>query len=207
MSMKAAVHRPELHQRLTKDEINACPLVRWSGPVQVVSTAEALAAAAEHLAAERLLGFDTETRPSFRKGESHPPALLQLACESVVFIFQLHRIGLPASLRALLADPAILKAGVAPARDLRELQQLAFFEPAGFVDLARMAKEAGFQNHGLRGLAAALLGCRIAKGARTSNWAQATLNPAQIGYAATDAWLGRELYRRLLQLPAIHSSR
>jgi ribonuclease D len=200
MAMKSAPHRAEPIRRITKDEINACPLVRWNGPVQVIGTAEALAGAVERLAAERLLGFDTETRPAFRKGESHPPALLQLAGETEVFIFQLRHLGLPAPLRALLADPGIVKAGVAPAHDLRELQQLAPFEPAGFADLGRLAKQAGLQNHGLRGMAAVLLGCRIAKGAQTSNWAQDKLTPMQIQYAATDAWLGRELYR-LLQQP------
>lgn len=201
MMSRSTAHLPQPGRRLGKDEINACPLVRWTGPVQVIRTRKALTEAARRLASETLLGFDTETRPSFRKGESHRPALLQLAGENEVFIFQLRHLGLPAPLCDLLAAPDIVKAGVAPARDLRELQTLARFEPAGFTDLGRMAKRAGFQNHGLRGLAAALLGCRIAKGARTSNWAQDPLTPIQIQYAATDAWVGRELYRRLQEGP------
>jgi ribonuclease D len=201
MGRKKAFGRQESFQRLTKDEINACPLMRWTGPIQVIRTPEALAGAVGQLATETVLGFDTETRPSFCKGESHRPALLQLAGENEVFIFQLRHMGLPLPLRDLLATPGIVKAGVAPAYDLKELQKLGPFEPAGFTDLSKLAKRAGFQNHGLRGLAAALLGRRIAKGAQTSNWAQGTLTPAQIQYAATDAWVGRKLYCCLQDFP------
>jgi ribonuclease D len=102
----------------------------------------------------------------------------------------------------LLANPQIVKAGVAWERDVRELNQLASFQPAGFVDVGELAKQAGCPNHGLRGLAALLLGFRVPKNSQTSNWAQATLTRAQIEYAATDAWVGRELYQKLqLLLP------
>ena len=187
-------------QRLSKEEISACPLVRWQGPIRLIRTPEEMTEAVQVLELENLLGFDTETRPSFRKGESYPPALLQLAGAREVFIFQLPRLGLPEPLRSILAAPGIVKAGVAPSHDLRELRKLAPFEPAGFVDLSRLAKQTGIKNHGLRGLTAVLLGCRIAKGARTSNWARDDLSAKQLDYAATDAWLGRELYLKLVQL-------
>jgi ribonuclease D len=200
MSVRVAGGRPEFASRLTSDEINACPLVKWDGPIHVIRNQDELAGAIRQLAMESLLGFDTETRPAFRKGESYPPSLLQLASGHEVFIFQLQHLGLPEPLRLLLAQPAIIKAGVAPAHDLRELQKLAPFQPAGFVDLSRLAKQEGIQNHGLRGLTAVLLGCRISKSVQTSNWAQANLTQQQIRYAATDAWLGRELYRRLNEI-------
>ena len=104
---------------------------------------------------------------------------------------------MPAPLREILANPKVVKAGVALAYDLQELHKLARFKPAGFVDLGTLAKKAEIKNHGLRGLAAVLLGFRIAKGAQTSNWARDVLAPAQIQYAATDAWVGRELYLKL----------
>jgi ribonuclease D len=192
--------QPGSANRLTRDEINACPLVTWDGPIHVIRNQEELPGAIGQLALENLLGFDTETRPAFRKGESYPPSLLQLAGDRAVFIFQLQYLGLPEPLRQLLARPEIVKAGVAPAHDLRELQKLAPFQPAGFVDLGRLAKQAGIQNHGLRGLAAVMLGRRISKGVQTSNWAQANLTRQQLRYAATDAWLGRELYRRLQEI-------
>lgn len=197
---RAAVNDRGFVRRLTKQEINNCPLTKWQGPVHVIRTAGELAEAVRHLTKEALLGFDTETRPAFNKGESYPPSLLQLAGEQEVFIFQLKHLGLPEPLRGLLGQPEVIKAGVAPAYDLKKLQELAPFQPARFVDLGTMAKKAGLQNQGLRGLAAVLLGLRISKAAQTSNWAQNSLTPLQIQYAATDAWLGRTLYQRLLQL-------
>ena len=189
--------RPGFAQRMTKEEINACPLRRWEGVTHVVRTAAELSRAVRSLAAETILGFDTETRPAYHKGESYLPSLLQLAGENEVYIFQLKHLGLPGPLREILANPTVVKAGVALAYDLQELHHLGHFKPAGFVDLGNLAKQAEIKNHGLRGLAAVLLGFRIAKGAQTSNWSRDILAPAQIQYAATDAWVGRELYLRL----------
>lgn len=189
--------RPGFAQRMTKEEINTCPVRRWEGPVHVVRTPAELNHAVRALTGETILGFDTETRPAYHKGESYLPSLLQLAGEKEVFLFQLKPLGLPGALREILADPKVVKAGVALAYDLQELHHLAPFRPAGFVDLGNLAKKAEIKNHGLRGLAAVLLGFRIAKGAQTSNWARDVLAPTQIQYAATDAWVGRELYLKL----------
>lgn len=189
--------RPGFDRRMSKDEINACPLARWTGPISVVRTREELATAMDKLSGQSLLGFDTETRPAYAKGESYPPALLQLASETDVFIFQFKHLGLAKPLRQILADPDIIKAGVSLDYDIRELKKMSRFKTAGFVDLADLAKKEGIKNHGLRGLAAILLGVRIAKGAQTSNWARDTLTSHQIQYAATDAWIGRELYLTL----------
>jgi ribonuclease D len=133
-------------------------------------------------------------------GQSYPPAVLQLAGEHAAYIFQLRHCRLSKALCRLLANPQIIKAGVAWVRDVQELNKLASFRPAGFVDVGELAKQAGCTHHGLRGLATLLLGFRISKNARTSNWAQATLTQAQIEYAATDAWVGRELYQKLQRL-------
>lgn len=186
-------------ERMSKEEIAKRPIRRYQGRIHVVRTKEQVADAVRKLRKETLLGFDTETRPSFKKGESYKPSLIQLAGEKEVFIFQLQHVGLPRALRRILADPRIVKAGVALDRDVIELAGLAPFEPAGFVDLGTVAKEVGLLNHGLRGMVAVLLGFRIPKGAQTSNWSKDDLTPAQITYAATDAWVGRELYRKMLQ--------
>jgi ribonuclease D len=189
--------RPGFARRMTKEEINACPIKRWEGKIRVVRTPAEVNLAVRDLAGETILGFDTETRPAYHKGESYLPSLLQLAGENEVFLFQLKHLGLPEPLREILADPKVVKAGVSLAYDLQELHKLAQFRPAGFVDLGTLAKEAEIKNHGLRGLAAVLLCFRIAKGAQTSNWARDILDPVQIRYAATDAWVGRELYLKL----------
>ena len=185
---------PEAKRKLSADEINRIELAAYRGPLHLVSTIEQVQAAADRLSCDKLLGFDTEKRPSFRKGESHPPALLQLAGKDVVYLFQLHRFGLPVALTRILADGGIVKAGVAVGRDLRELRALTEFEPQGFVDLGERAKRHGLQHHGLRGLAASLLGCRISKGAGLTNWARPDLPERALRYAATDAWIGRRIY-------------
>ena len=189
--------RPGFDRRMVKDEINACPLARWTGPVHVVRTTDELAEAIRRLAGQTLLGFDTETRPAYTKGQSYLPSLLQLASKTEVFIFQLKPIGLARPLRDILANPTIIKAGVNLDYDIRELKKLSPFKAAGFVDLGNLAKKANIKNHGLRGLAAVLLGFRISKGAQTSNWAKDLLTPQQVQYAATDAWVGRKLHQAL----------
>ena len=154
-------------------------------------------AAVRALRRETLLGFDTETRPSFQKGETHPPALIQLAGKDAVYLFHLPGLGLPAELTDLLTDARIVKAGVANDRDLRELRGLRDFAPRGFVDLGECAAAYGIPHQGLRGLAAVLLGCRISKGARFTNWERTDLDDRALQYAATDAWIGRRIYEAL----------
>jgi ribonuclease D len=183
-------------ERINSADINLLPIRSYDGPVSVVRDQAALSEALSILAAERVLGFDTETRPAFKKGERHAPALLQLAGASGVFVFQLTVLGFPEQLRAVLADTERIKAGVALDHDVRMLQTLAAFAPAGFVELGTLARHAGLKNYGLRGLAAAVLGVRISKQSRLSNWAVKRLTSDQITYAATDAWMSRELYLR-----------
>lgn len=190
-------------KKISKEAINELPLAHWQGPVQVIATAEEAVAAVRQCQCEQLLGFDTETRPAFRKGQKFMPSLLQLATSEAVLLFQVQACGLVQPLLDLLADAAITKAGVAPSFDLYSLQELAPFNPAGFVDLSTMARQRGIKNHGLRGLAALACGIRISKSARTSNWANPSLSPQQIQYAATDAWISREIYLALAAQPQI----
>ena len=186
--------RPGFDRRMSKDEINGCPIKRWNGRTSVIRNKNDLVTAVDRLAGHNLLGFDTETRPAYTKGESYLPSILQLASNDEVFIFQLKHLGLAKPLREILSDSAIIKAGVSLDFDIRELKKLSPFKAAGFRDLGDLARKAGIMNHGLRGLAAVFLGVRISKGAQTSNWAKDVLTPQQIQYAATDAWVGRRLY-------------
>jgi len=188
--------------RMTKKQINARPIRKYQGRIHLIQRAKQVEQAVRQLEKEKVLGFDTETRPTFRVGQSYLPAVLQLVGEHAAYIFQLRQCRLSKPLRRLLANPKIIKAGVAVDRDVQELNKLAPFIPAGFVDVGELARQAGCMNHGLRGLAALLLQFRVSKDSRTSNWAQKKLTRAQIEYAATDAWVGRELYNKLqLMLP------
>jgi ribonuclease D len=182
---------------ISKEDINSLPIGRWEGPSRLVRTAEEVSGAVRTLSRASLLGFDTETRPAFRKGQKFSPSLLQLATDDEVFLFQLKHTGLPETLVTILSNPAIIKAGVAPDFDLLSLQDLQPFHPRGFTDLAEIARLNGIKNQGLRGLAAIVCGIRISKSARTTNWASNDLTLQQIQYAATDAWIGREIYRLL----------
>jgi len=189
--------------KLSKTEINSLPLRYYNGAIRIIQTAEQAKDACAILIKEKVLGFDTETRPAFKKGQSYLPSLLQLAGTKVVYLFQLSQCGLTDSIIILLSNVNIIKSGVAINQDLTELQQILNFEPAGFVDLGDIAKSKGLPHHGLRGLAAYLLKFRISKSGRTSNWSVNQLTKKQIKYAATDAWVGRELYLKYKQIKVI----
>ena len=189
--------------KLSKTEINSLPLRYYNGAIRIIQTAEQAKNACAILSKEKLLGFDTETRPAFKKGQSYLPSLLQLAGTKVVYLFQLSQCGLTDKIIILLSNVNIIKSGVAINQDLTELQQILNFEPAGFVDLGDIARSKGLPHHGLRGLAAYLLKFRISKSGRTSNWSANQLTKKQIKYAATDAWVGRELYLKYKQIKVI----
>lgn len=185
---------------LPADAINAMPLTRYEGSVFVFPDAGDLDAAVEDLITEPVLGFDTERRPTFRKGQTFPLSLMQLATANAVYLFQLCRMQLPAPIEALMSDPATVKTGVAVHDDARELLEVFQFKAAGFVDLGQVAKDNKLPTCGLRNLAANLLGIRISKKERCSNWGRESLTPSQISYAATDAWVSREIHLRMQAL-------
>ena len=189
---------------IAKADVNALPLARYEGPVTVVSRQRDIADAVDYLRHETLMGFDTESRPSFRRGDNHPVALLQLAGVEHVYLFQLHLLDDLDPLYALMADPQIRKAGVAIRDDIRKLQELAPLAPANFVEVSDMSRRLEVSNTGLRNLSAIFLGFRVSKGAQVSNWARADLSQQQIAYAATDAWISRMLYLKFasMGLPA-----
>lgn len=197
--MTQAEQIPDKYLRaFTKADINEMPLRRYEGPIVVVRTEKQRAQALKEIAGESLLGFDTETRPVFKKGKKPgPPSLVQLATSSCAYVFQINLLPLCNGLCDLLADESIIKTGVAVRDDILGLQRLAEFDPASFIDLSDISASAKMQTHGLRNMAANLLGFRISKSAQCSNWAKEKLTPQQVNYAATDAWVSRELYLAL----------
>jgi len=183
-------------REISREALNELPVRRYEGAVNFVASPAQLHAARLDVLNERVIGFDTETRPAFRKGESYLPSIAQVATAEAVHIFPLRYPDTHRLLAELLASADIVKAGVALANDLRTLKQRFDFSERRVVDLGVVAKRNGYAQSGVRNLAGLALGFRIVKGAKTTNWAAAQLSPAQIAYAATDAWVCRELFLR-----------
>jgi ribonuclease D len=186
---------------ITTDEINLLPLKAFDGKVNVITEEKNLSKVVLEVLRHRVIGFDTETRPSFKKGQSYKLALLQIAVPNKVFLIRTHYTGLSPEITAIFENPDIIKAGVAIRDDIKALQTLRKFSPAGFVELATVAREVGLQVESVKKLAALILGFRISKSAQTSNWEVPTLSEKQIEYAATDAWVCLELYEKMKSLP------
>lgn len=185
-----------MRKEISKEEINALPIRRYEGEVCLVASPQELARALADILAASVAGFDTETRPAFKPGESYLPSLAQIATASAVYLFQLQRQDFAAAIAAILSSERVVKAGVALPDDLRQLKKMFPFEERSVLDLGAIARRNGFKQSGVRGLAALVLGFRIPKGTKTSNWSAPRLSPQQIAYAATDAWACRELYLR-----------
>ena len=185
---------------ITNEEINALPLGAFEGKVVVITTPAKLLPALEDINQHSIVGFDTETKPVFVRGHSNKVALMQIALPHKVYLIRLNQLGLTDGLVAFLENKKILKAGVALRDDIKGLQKLHPYEPAGFVELAELSKKAGLEVESVKKLAALLLGFRISKSAQTSNWEAETFNEKQISYAATDAWVCLEVYNKLTRL-------
>jgi ribonuclease D len=155
-------------------------------------------AAVEKLKHEAVLGFDTETRPTFKKGDYYPPALIQLGTLDCVYLFRICVTKSLAPLLPILESESILKTGVAIKDDVKELRAMEDFQAGGFVEIADITLKLGYENRGLRALAGLLMQGRISKAAQVSNWARPELDLKQVRYAATDAWISRELYIRAI---------
>lgn len=183
------------HVKLSKNEINALPLIQYEGDIEILTSKDNIQAAINDLKNYDLIGFDTETKPTFVKGPLNPPSIMQLACDDKVYIFQLDNDEIFKQLSLILSNKNITKCGVSVDRDLIELMYLSPFDPISFVDLGNVARENEIPHHGLRGLVAMFLKHRISKGSQTSDWSKISLTDSQISYAATDAWVSLELFK------------
>ncbi len=189
-----------IHASIRKDELAALPLFRYDGPVHVIRDDAAMAGAVKQLGREKVLGFDTETRPTFRRGQNYLPSVVQLASADEVYVIQLKHITNHGLLAVLLSRRGLIKTGIALDRDLIELRQLFSFQDHDILDLSPLAAGLGFTQTGLRNLAGLLLGVRISKQAQVTNWSADQLTDAQVHYAAADAWISRQLYLALKEM-------
>lgn len=184
--------------RVEKEFIETLPVRQWDGPIELIENERDAERAIQFLYKERVLGFDTETRPSHTRGITYLPSVLQLAGEDRIFVFRLDVCGGVPLTFPLLCHPRKAKVGVAVRDDVRHLQTRAPFDAPGFIDIADFTKKAGVENTGLRALVAHYLGFQMKKSKKiqTSHW-ERELSKEQIKYAANDAWFSRELFLKL----------
>lgn len=183
-----------IRRKLSSQDVDALPLWHYAGKIILIRDAGEAKLAVQNLLKQDYLGFDTETRPTFRRGQRYDPSLVQVAEEDVVHLFQLAACG---GLRPLLplfmaAKPVKICLGIG--EDLRRLQIMEKFPANGFVELLDSVRPLGIVDGGLRKLCANLLGLRISKKEQTSNWARPDLTERQLRYAATDAWVSRKIF-------------
>ncbi len=191
----AAKHDGLLH--IDKDFIATLPLLQYTGKIVLIEDEETAREAVKKLLSEKILGFDTETRPSFTRGNAYLTSLVQLCGENCAYLFRLDFCGGVPVLFPIFENRRILKVGVAVKEDVRHLKMRAPFDDAGFVDASNYTRKVKIENTGLRALCAYFLGGRISKAAQVSNWAARKLTEQQIVYAATDAWTSRLLFLKL----------
>lgn len=190
----------EIFVKTDKAFIANLPRYLYDGRIVIVQSENEATRAVRALRHSALLGIDTETRPTFRKGVVHKVALLQIAAKECCFLFRLCHMGLPACLTDLLSDPAVIKVGLSLKDDFMMLRQRTEFTPAGYVEIQTMARQAGIEDMSLQKLYANLFQKKISKRAQLSNWEADALTEAQARYAATDAVACIHLYEELRSL-------
>lgn len=175
--------------KISNEETAALPAIEFKGEIRIIEHERDIVPACKFLMKQAVVGFDTETRPSFRPGISYRVSLLQLSTPQLCFLFRLNKIPLAKPILQVLETDSILKIGADVAGDLRSLRQIRHFRDGGFVDLQSIAPEWGIEDKSLRKLSAIVLRQRVSKAQRLSNWEAATLTDKQKLYAATDAWV------------------
>jgi ribonuclease D len=179
------------------EQINRMEVKQFDGLIHVIDSPEDVPEATEYISKHNVIGFDTETKPSFKKGSSNRVSLLQLAIPGEVFLFRLLKTGLPNELIRLFEDEDIIFTGVAIREDVRKLQHIRKFKDAGFLELQKYSSYFKIEDNSLKKLAAIVMDIRISKSQQLSDWEAKTLTEAQKRYAATDAWVCLEIYRIL----------
>lgn len=189
--------------KIDKKDIATMPVAAFKGKIVLIDTLAEAEKAVHFLMTLPLVGLDTETRPSFRKGANHKVALMQVcAGEDICFLFRLNRLGMAEPLRRLMEAERPLKVGVSLRDDILSLHRREEFLPQGIVELQSRVKEIGIQDMSLQKLFANFFHRKISKSQQLTNWEAPQLTPRQQLYAATDAWACIEIYHELNRLEA-----
>ncbi|MHC1704024.1 MAG: 3'-5' exonuclease [Tenuifilaceae bacterium] len=186
-------------ESIDNEDILKLPKLSFPGEIKVINSEKDLKEWLPRLTNHSIIGFDTETKPSFHKGKTNRVALLQLATDDIALIVRVQNTGIPNILLKLLQNKEILKIGAAIHDDIKGLQKIRPFTPGGFIDLQNFAKIKGIESKSVRKLAAIALNIRISKSQQLSNWESDNLTEAQLQYAATDAWVCSEIYKKLTE--------
>lgn len=187
----------EIYNTIDKAEIAELPKVEYSGTVKIIDTVEKADEAVAELLLAGVVGFDTETRPCFKRGVANKVSLLQISTDKVAYLFRLHKIGIPDSVISFLENDKILKIGVSIKDDFHALRRRNEISPAGFVDLQDVVAGMGIADRSLQKIYALLFGERISKSQRLSNWESDEFTEPQMQYAAIDAWATLKIYNYL----------
>ena len=182
---------------ISKEEVAALDLIQFEGPIYLIDSMEAFEREIDQIARQPVLGFDTETRPSFKKGKVYPTSLIQIASKDQAWILRVNRIGYPGRLLDLLSGEIPMKIGLGLQDDLRRLRADFQFEPGGFLDLQNYVQAFRIDEKGLKKISGIVLNRRISKSQQVSNWDADVLSEAQLRYAATDAWVCLMIYNSL----------
>lgn len=188
----------EYRENISHEEIKDLELEWFKGKIILIDSIEKYRSVIPWLQNSKVLGFDTETKPTFKKGRKNKVSLIQLSDNKIACLFRINKIGIPDELASLLADPDVIKCGVAVHEDIRLLNGQKNFIPAGFIDLQKFVKDYGIESSGLKKLSAIVLGKRISKSQQVTDWEAKELSEAQMIYAATDAWVCLEIYKELI---------
>lgn len=184
---------------ITNEEINELELDRFEGTLHIIETEDELKKALKNLRKESIVGFDTESKPTFKKGEYNHISLIQISTETDAYLIRVNKTGITNEFKSFLELETITKIGVALRDDLIDMRKLRDHKPAGFIELNHLVKEIGIECNGLRKLTAIILGFRISKSAQVSNWENDELTEKQLNYAATDAWVCVSMYNKLVR--------
>jgi len=182
---------------IDKQDINQMPLVTFAGRIHIISAISQVKSAVTALRTSPIAGFDTETRPSFKRGEHHTVALLQLSTDCDAFLFRLNKTGIPTPLKQYLEDPGVIKVGLSTTDDFHQLARVCDVRPAGFIELQQLVKQYGITDMSLQKIYAILFQHKISKGQQLTNWEAPQLTDAQQRYAAIDAWACQRIYQHL----------
>lgn len=186
--------------KITKEEISLLPLEEFKGRIITLLTEKEADKAVAYLSKYSMIGFDTETRPSFKKGQRYKVSLIQLSTDDTCFLFRLNYMGFPKSLEQLLGHTGILKVGLSLQDDFGAMRKRIEIEPQNFLDLQAYVKQFGIEEASLQKIYAILFRKKISKGQRLSNWEADVLSSSQQKYAALDAWACLQIYKQLNNL-------